>query len=92
MELVERHGILEKGPSELRFVVDVGDLRNGVSLGGCKGTMIRYKGQVSKVTKRTSFGVKFLGELLLLILELLKESGSNREEIYTSKSFDLADL
>ena len=45
VKLVERHLVLEKRPSEFRFVIDEGDLGNGIGLGGYEACRERLSRQ-----------------------------------------------
>lgn len=96
MELLERHLVLEQGPAELGLVVDVGNLGHRRSRACCRLTACQFPylwtWSDKVLLSLTIFGAELLGHLLLGVLELLEQRGSDGEEVTPAECLDLAGL
>ena len=92
MELIKCHLILQEFPTELWFIINVGDLWQGIGLSGWDGHEVVCDAETDSNDSRTRLRVKPLRNNVSGFLELLEEGRRDSQEINTGKSFDLASL
>jgi len=71
MELIKRHLVLEKFPTELGLVVDIANFGDGIGLGSCTESVVSSI-NVTECGKRTLRSIQLLGDGLSRVLEFLK--------------------